>query len=347
MTRMHPQLLDIHPKLEDFLSKSLSTDPTGFLLLAGDASARRYVRIFQGEKSYVTMIWEPFDGHQSFPFLSVHQHFKKHGVQVPEVLAMSAKDGLILLEDLGDLTLERKFWESQDQSMSLPLYEQALEELLKIHFPCSHDKLSPCTAFHISFDVEKLMWEMNYAKKHLLEGLGKVQWGSRNAEIDKVFLKICEALDVSKKWICHRDYHSRNLMLKQGNMRVIDFQDARMGPLQYDLVSLLYDSYVQLNSNMKEHLLSFYCERAREMESQFPVQEEFDEIFRIQVIQRCFKACGSFASFYNMRKDTRYLKYISSTLQTVSQHLELFPEYSSFYKLLNDEGLLNQNFENL
>jgi aminoglycoside/choline kinase family phosphotransferase len=189
---------------------------------------------------------------------------------------------------------------------------------------------------------------MNYGKDNLITGVCKYQMTSQVAsEISKIFTQICERLHQEPKFIAHRDYHSRNLMLKLDQMRVIDFQDARMGPIQYDLVSLIRDSYVNLNESMENKILDYYLSQAKNYLPKNFSREHFDLMYEIQTIQRCFKACGSFSSFYNLRNDTRYLKYISHTLKRVIKSLELFPEYKTFSKVLADSGALERKFEAL
>ena len=131
---------------------------------------------------------------------------------------------------------------------------------------------------------------------------------------------------------------------------MIDFQDARMGPIQYDLVSLVHDSYVELSEESIQSILNIYLKKAREqtstaLEKQHWDEKHFHQIFELQMIQRCFKACGSFASFYNLRQDTRYLKYINHTLQKVHDCLDRFPEYSDFLKLIQNNNLLDREYK--
>ncbi len=331
---------------EPFLKSVLKSADFKVYQLAGDASNRRYYRVVHNNQSSVLMRWEPFDPN-NYPFLSVLNHFSKHKIHVPQVLGMDAGLGLVLLEDLGDLTLERKFWESQNQEMSLPFYHQAIDEIVKIHFVASADK-SDCTAFKIQFDTEKLLWEMNYGKDNLISGICKHTMSDKVAnEISGIFTDICERLHQEPKFIAHRDYHSRNLMLKFDEMRVIDFQDARMGPIQYDLVSLIRDSYVNINDGMESKILDYYLTQSKKYLPQNFSREHFDQMYEIQTIQRCFKACGSFSSFYNLRSDTRYLKYISHTLKRVMKSLELFPQYKAFAAVIVDSGALERNFEQL
>src|ERR1017187_9145073 len=137
--------------------------------LAGDASARKYFRMVVDEVTYVLMCWEPFSDVENYPFLNVLNHLSKHSGQVPKVIGMSPKEGLVLLEDLGDLTLERKFWESQNADDAFEYYKLAIDELSKIHYPCTKDHASKCVAFNIEFNTERLLWEMNHAREHLLE----------------------------------------------------------------------------------------------------------------------------------------------------------------------------------
>src|SRR5690606_10364646 len=151
--------------------------------------------------------------------------------------------------------------------------------------------------------------------------------------------------DAEEKHICHRDYHSRNVMIKFGKAHVIDFQDARMGPIQYDLVSLVHDSYVDMDDQLRDDVLEYYLAQATQYRAAPISRDHFFQIFRVQMLQRCFKACGSFASFYNMREDTRYLKYLPGTLKKVAMTLDAFPQYRTFKSLIVDNGLLEKDFE--
>lgn len=331
---------DFSNEHRNYLKSFFKNDDTFKIFsLAGDASSRKYYRVVKDEKSWVLMTWEPFVNDGNYPFLSVHAHFERNGVHVPKIIDIAPKLGLVLLEDLGDLTLERKFWETQDQNSVLPYYHQAIEELLRIHYYCTADR-STSTAFQIEFNTERLMWEMNYGKEHLIEKFFKISLSaSEEKELDQTFLHICQRLDKEKKYICHRDYHSRNIMLKFSQARIIDFQDARLGPIQYDLVSLIKDSYVDLNEETEKKILNFYLERRRDYEKENISSDHFHEIYQLQSIQRCFKACGSFTSFYNLRQDVRYIKYIHPSIHRVLASLNYFVQYKNF-----TDFILNHKF---
>jgi len=331
--------------LYSFLTKNIGDDSFKVYQLAGDASARRYYRIISGSNTWVLMEWEPFKDDGSYPFLSVQNLFKKQSIHVPEVIKVAPDDGIILLEDLGDLTLERKFWDHLSQELSYPFYQLAIDELIKIHYGTTKEKNKKCTAFNVSFDTAKFMWELNYGLKHLL-GLCDIKISSSVEKgINDIFTDICTTLDNEPKFICHRDYHSRNLMIHLGKVCVIDFQDARLGPIQYDLVSLIKDSYVELDKELGKDLIDYYLERRSALGLGKISWDDFSDKYELQSVQRCFKACGSFASFYNNRQDKRYLKYLSRTLDKVRQSLDHFPRYKLFADFLNDNGMFERAFE--
>ena len=140
------------PILDSFLSQSLKTREYQLIPLAGDASSKKYFRVIQKNHSYVLMIWDSFDAAHNNPFLNILEHFTRNRVRVPKVISHDHRQGLTMLEDLGDLTLEKKFWEKQSQDHILPFYEQAVSELIKIHYSSSEDKGS-CVAFDNHFDT--------------------------------------------------------------------------------------------------------------------------------------------------------------------------------------------------
>jgi aminoglycoside/choline kinase family phosphotransferase len=336
----------ISEPIKKWVSDKIQTSEFSIIQLAGDASARRYYRVIQDEKTWVLMSWQPFNALE-YPFLSVQRHLNSCHVQVPEVVGVGESLGVLLLEDLGDLTLERKFWEGSKQESSEDFYHKTIDELIKIHDLATYSE-AKSTASVTKFDTAKFLWEMNYAKENLLEGILKIKLNDAMAsELDATFLAFCSVLDQKPKVICHRDFHSRNVMIKRNKVYVIDFQDARLGPVQYDLVSLFKDSYVDMSDDYATSLINYYLDNSKAKKQSGFSREEFDITYELQSLQRCFKACGSFASFMNQRQDKRYLKYITPTLKRVMKSLVHFPEYGVLNKILIDAGALEKNYETL
>jgi aminoglycoside/choline kinase family phosphotransferase len=332
--------------IHNWVSAQIKEKQFSVIQLAGDASARRYYRVIKDEKTWVLMHWEPFIS-ADYPFLSVQKHFETCGVHVPEIVAVGADQGLLLLDDLGDLTLERKFWEQSSPEASFHFYQKTLDELIKIHDKATHSE-TKSTASVTKFDTAKFLWEMNYAKEHLLQGLLKIKMNDSTAkELENVFTDFCTKLDREPKVICHRDFHSRNVMIRRDKVYIIDFQDARLGPVQYDLVSLFKDSYVDITDDYSKVLMNYYMDNSTEKKKSTYSAEHFQKTYELQSLQRCFKACGSFASFMNMRQDRRYLKYLIPTLKRVMKSLLHFPEYTLLQSLLIDSGALEKNYETM
>lgn len=333
-------------EVTQWLDQQVETLDYSIYQLAGDASARKYYRVIKDDKTWILMFWEPFE-EDKYPFISVQKHFQLAGVNVPETVSVGGDLGVMLLNDLGDLTLERKFWESSSEQDSKSFYLKSIDELIKIHRTATELKVSS-TATTTQFNTAKFVWEMNYAKEHLIEGVLQYKLSSDVAqELEKTFLSFCEKLHQQPKVICHRDYHSRNIMLKLDQVCVIDFQDARMGPIQYDLVSLFKDSYVDISDQYAQELMSYYLDYSGITTKKGFSIDQFNEIYELQSIQRCFKACGSFASFMNTRQDKRYLKYLSSTLKQVLRALSNFNEYKPLMDVLIDSGSLDKNYERM
>ncbi len=332
--------------IKNWIAEKLKTQEFSVTQLAGDASARRYYRVIEDEKTYVLMCWEPFD-QTNYPFLSVQRQFEANSVNVPEIIGVGEKLGVLLQEDLGDLTLERKFSETARQESSAEFYFKTLDELIKIHDTVTNSPMKS-TANVTIFDTAKFLWEMNYAKENLLMGLLKLNLSEATlAELDKAFVSFCTILADKPKVICHRDFHSRNVMIKRNKVFVIDFQDARLGPAQYDLVSLFKDSYVDINDEYSAQLMSYYLNNSNIRKTPYFNEEDFFRTYELQSLQRCFKACGSFASFMNLRQDKRYLKYLIPTLKRVLKALSHFPEYNVINGILIDAGALEKNYETL
>ena len=226
--------------------------------MPGDASTRRYYRVKTesgtGVQTLVVMAMEPFsEKGDSIPFLSILKHLKTHGVDTPTVLDFDPANGFIMLEDLGDTTLLRSLQDVSSPAEERAYFEKAIDALVAMHVHTGPgiDANADQTieGFKLRFDHEKLMWEVNFTIEHFYQKHLQRKFTDADYKIiQDGFSQICRELENENTVFTHRDYHSRNLMVTDDNRYVmIDFQDARMGPPQYDLASLLRDSYYQLS----------------------------------------------------------------------------------------------------
>src|SRR5919108_742653 len=248
--------------------------------LPGDASSRRYLRLHfaaavNGTRSLVLMcLAQPYTAGE-LPFVNVQRYLSLKRIPVPDILWDNAAHGFLLLEDLGDVTLEAA-WQGASRAQVAGWYRQALDVLLALQYPESIAPRGSCVAFRLAFDVEKLMWELDFFLTHMVKQLcGRQLKPADEAALRGQFWKIAALLARQPRVFPHRDYHSRTLMLHQGRLRVIDFQDARLGPCQYDLASLVYDCYVVLPADLRQGLLRYYLEHKAMKDGYPPNREAF------------------------------------------------------------------------
>jgi aminoglycoside/choline kinase family phosphotransferase len=195
--------------------------------------------------------------------------------------------------------------------------------------------------FDLSFDVEKLMWEVNFTIEHFYEKHLQRKMKPEDMEVIKNgFTQICTELANEPTVFTHRDYHSRNIMITDSTAEerprfvMIDFQDARMGPCQYDLASLLRDSYYQLDEKQIHDLTRYYIARMNANGAAITDVAQFDRMFDLMAVQRNFKAIGSFASFLNRRGNPAYLKFIGNTFENIRRNLLKYPEFKKLREVL-------------
>lgn len=320
LTALEQSIKRWHQKesIADHIAASEGID--GVDRLAGDASTRQYFRIYSGKKSLILMKRETFvDQEQNLPFLAMQSLLDSHQVRVPKVFSTHPGRGLIVLEDLGDRTFLKELAGVKASTDLIQWYRRAIDLLIQIHSiqdPVSGAK--SLEAFQHRFDEKKLMWEVDFTIQHFVRGYLSIKDEDAIIEaIRKEYQKLCQYLASQPVVLTHRDYHSRNLMISGDELVAIDFQDARLGPVQYDLVSLLKDCYFELSQDQVSELIQYYIDQAQERLDSQHLGEDFFEIFDSMAVQRSFKAIGSFAYIYNEKKDPSYLRYIGLAFSNI------------------------------
>jgi len=314
--------------------------------LEGDASDRCYFRVSQSNsvglhgtqskknlQSLIIMQLEKPVRDVEINFTRVLKFLRKLDLPTPELFYYDVSRGLLFLEDCGTMTLGDQLNASPQNTAQL--YRQAIELLVKMQSRATLSIDSTCPAYHLKFDVEKLMWEFDFMLDHYVVEFCDFQLDSlARKELSKAFIPICESLAAEKLCFTHRDYHSRNLMFNQGHLTLIDFQDARMGPCQYDLVSLLKDSYVQIDDTLIEELTDFYIQLKEKEDRQEVDREKFGRIFDETSIQRNLKAIGTFAYQSVKKNNNRYKGSIIPTLSYVRKTLQCQFKDTSLQRVL-------------
>ena len=302
------------------------------LPLTGDASDRRYYRVIprNEQQPFVLAVYSaPFDV-ATLPFVNTAALFAAMPVPVPAVLGTAGDIGVVALEDLGDVTLQAHLGSSSPARHSA-LYREAVsfvDVIQRRGRELSHPKYLP---YGIAFDVDKLMWEMDFFIKHFLEAYRGVQFSGNDRDALRSELgAIVAELAAEPRVLCHRDYHSRNLMMKDDKLFIIDFQDARLGPDTYDLASLLRDSYVDLPWPVVDDLIAYFLA----LQGRATERDEYRRRFDLMSLQRNLKALGTFGYQTTARGNPVYIQYIPRTLNYVRENLRRYPRFSRLADLL-------------
>lgn len=327
----------VQQRLMDFIRQrfQLGYNHYNVQKLIGDASSRQYFRlVFENEGSYVLAAYpEPFKL-ADFTYQNVYDIFRKVRLPVPEIVVADGELGIVLQEDLGDESVQKRLRQSS-QEEHCRLMCRAIDLLILIQTEASKVVPPDTDAARLAFDKEKLSWELaffrrnygNYRQLPLPEDQGLIEECNR----------LAEELASYPRFLCHRDYHVRNLMVKDEEVHIIDFQDARQGPALYDLVSLLKDS-IQLTPEEVEWYIGYYVNQSKAAYSPAlledgPLRRQFD----LMTVQRLLKACGTYGYQITERGNFIYEQYVAGSLHRASLALQSLREFPYIQSLVENE----------
>ena len=306
--------------------------------LAGDASDRRYFRLRPagGPSRVLMFLAKPIDPPYE-PFERMAEFFALHRFPVPKVLESHPREGVIVLEDLGDESLQDHLRGAAgaDPATWRRRYEEAVDLVVRLQRDGTRALTPEYPAYHFALDGMRLRRELGYFEEHYVRRLlGDPLAGDAAADrLRRALDGLAERAGRSgDRVLCHRDFHSRNLMLPPGGsgLVMIDFQDARLGPRTYDLASLLCDPYVEVPVNlvaaMRERVLAGIGWAGREAE----LERDFAEV----AAQRMLKAVGTYAGQATRFGVKRYLEYIPAALARARGALERLAEGDLLAELL-------------
>jgi aminoglycoside/choline kinase family phosphotransferase len=319
-------------RIDAYLRRSgLAAQSPRVVPLTGDASDRRYFRILLPDSPsiVVSLYAAPFD-FETLSFVNVATLLELMPVPIPRVLGHAGEIGVLALEDLGDVTLQAHLGAATAEEHAA-LYRQAVALIATLQRRGAELSSPRFAPYAIAFDVEKLSWELDFFVKHFLEAYrGVAIPAAARAALKEEFDGIVGELAAEPRVLCHRDYHSRNLMYHHGRLYIIDFQDARMGPDSYDLVSLLRDSYVDLPEHTVSDLIAYFLALKGETGTERDFRERFDRM----ALQRNLKALGTFGYQTTTRRNPVYIQYIPRTLRYVRDNLDHLPRFGRLRTVL-------------
>ncbi|MFI8463370.1 aminoglycoside phosphotransferase family protein [Stutzerimonas stutzeri] len=330
MPHQDQRLLDLSAWLEQqlpevFVRCGWGEVPAAQLTAASsDASFRRYFRWQGGERSLIVMDAPP-PQEDCRPFVKVAQMLDQAGVHVPQILASDLERGFLLLTDLGRQT----YLDVIDQSNAEQLFEDAVETLLKFQL---HPVAQPMPAYDEALLRRELqLFPEWYVQRHLGHSFSEAQ----QAAWERICRQLIDSALAQPRVLVHRDYMPRNLMISEPNPGVLDFQDAVLGPVSYDITSLFKDAFLSWPEAQVRAWLEGYWHKARAAGVTLP--ESLDEFLRasdLMGLQRHLKVIGIFARICHRDGKPRYLADVPRFFAYIEAVLARRPELAELQQLL-------------
>lgn len=317
---------DLLYTIDDWVKSHITTNYT-IKPIEGDAGARKYWRITTTTTSYILM-HDPSCSNLK-RYIAYNKEFAKYNIKTPKMKAYDLQKQLLLQEDFGDQLLITKTSGTEKELY----YKKSIFEIIKLQ------QIPHKTTIWDNYCYTKLTDEMNLAPEWYCNHHLKAPLSPSNMAL---FADICH--DIASKisnlptTLVHRDFHSRNLLITgAGSLGVIDFQDALIGPVSYDLSSLLRDYYCPLSPELLQKLQIFYLNNAISAGIVKLDQAEFNNMFQLTALQRHLKVLGIFCRLYYRDSKKQYLPYLPTVaiyIKDAIAELHQYPEYNALYELL-------------
>jgi aminoglycoside/choline kinase family phosphotransferase len=323
----------------------LSVSGARIVRLKQDASLRSYFRIATPEgASWVVMamprgtLKKSEEGgaellSEELPFLNVHRYLQGLGMAVPEVLRFDEARGMMLLEDLGDTTLEahvHRYPEALE-----PTYAELVDMLACLRARAEKAPALGCLGFQREFDQALYLWELEHFREWGLDIWSSIPRTEKdNAALSECFEALARTLTALPRGLTHRDFQSRNLMLKQGRWHLIDFQDALQAPRAYDLVALLRDSYIELKPDFVRSMVAHYVACFARHGGEAMDEADFAHSFDLLTVHRKLKDAARFEYIARQKHNPGFLPFIPASLRYAHAALSRLPELARLQGLL-------------
>jgi aminoglycoside/choline kinase family phosphotransferase len=331
---------DLEKRLNKFLTRN--NQPPALSQLTPDASTREYFRVRWNEKPAIACVY-PFNDLCKGQFaacLDVTEVFLSANLAVARIFASDAAQGIIIHEDFGDVIL-RNVLENADDATRENYLNEAISLIARIQAVTPKAFEMNSISSHLKFDFEKLSWELDFFTTHYFTTLQKNPLGETDSKSLKAELdEVAKELEGMAKVLTHRDFHAANLMLKDGELKIIDHQDARIGAASYDLVSLLLDRVTVLPTPewLAEKRRFFLAEREK-LGLEKLDEADFAHEFRLQTIQRCLKAIGTFSFQSATRGKTYFIPFIKPMFEIVLRAAENLDRYPNLQRIVKEQIL--------
>ena len=285
--------------------------------IKGDASFRKYFRIYQKNKSYILASAEKEKKSNILNYVLINKFLSERGISVPQVIDYNYKNGLALLQDLGDKTYLQLIRKSKNK---FSIYQSLIKYLIKLQRINFKTNIFRFNKYNFRILKKEIDLFFIWYLPHVL----KLKNNSKIKKLRQLLLSILKNNFIKNNYFVHRDFHVSNLMVnKKGSKNkigIIDSQDALIGSRAYDVLSLIDDVRIKTSPNLKQKLLNYYLLLAKK-EKNFDIKQ-FKKEFSILSVQRAIKIIGIFSRLFKRDKKSKYLKLIPYTWTILNKRLE-------------------------
>src|SRR2546430_465921 len=301
-----------------------SVDEIKIVPIEKGGSDRKFYRVRCSSEQSIILVKYNLEREENRHYVEIAQFLEKHEIHAPRIYYHDADEGLIWLEDLG----ERDLFGYRDESWLVrrAFYESALDEVRKLHQLPESDCIEMREHLPAEFNAALYLWEQNYFFENCLGRYFKIE----SAKIDNLsaipaFREIAERLAQLPRVLVHRDFQSQNILVRNSQAYLIDFQGMRPGLAHYDLASVLFDPYVDLSQAERDELLEHYC-------GEKP-NAEFIATLRLCAMQRLMQALGAYGFLGLVKEYQHFLQHIPKAVRSLNEivadidGLDLFKKY--------------------
>jgi hypothetical protein len=274
-------------------------------------SDRKFYRVRCSAEQSVILVKYNLEREENRHYVEIARFLETNGIRAPKIYFHDSEEGLIWIEDLG----EKDLFSQRDESWLVrsALYESALDQIAKLHGLDERTAGSVAGSLPAEFNSALYLWEQQYFFENCLGRYFQIEQSKLNELTALPALReIAEQLDAAPRVLVHRDFQSQNIIIRNGQAHLIDFQGMRPGLAQYDLASLLYDPYVKLTINERSELTEYY--RVAQGKNEVVSDEAFDRLLQLCAMQRLMQALGAYGFLGLVKKHQAFLDYIPEAL---------------------------------
>lgn len=316
------------PDMIDFLLKAFPTldiDNCKVEVAGKAASDRTFLRIITKNNSFILILWNSTDEDWS-RFLSIGLNRDATSFLLPEIFGFDNKNGFILEEDLGSLTLKKYCQkENNEKEKIIKSYLQTIDSLCLWQSP----KVSKIKCINQRvMDLETFLWESSYFARYCVSQYCKLD-RLLNKEWEREREELAKKCNSFEKSVIHRDFQSENILLFNNKIRFVDFQGARQGPPQYDVASLLFDPYISILS--EEDIVGIYKHYCKESKR----KDENFYILYLCSLQRLMQAAGAYANLSLNKGKKKYEEFLPTSLLRLKKIAEVSGEFPAIFNIAN------------